>query len=102
MYFSGFSCYTGLVEFCTEIQKFSASECCLVVLNDMVKQAGLIGLSRLVEDLGLRVPLPAVRSEAVQGARRTKISGASILEQYPLSYAPTDLFGQLRLDRKST
>src|SRR2546430_2357619 len=76
--------------------EISASECCLVVLNDMVKQAGLIGLSRLVEDLGLRVPLPAVRSEAVQGARRTKISGASILEQYPLSYAPTDLFGQLR------
>ena len=38
----------------------------------------------------------AVRSEAVQGARRTKISGASILEQYPLSYAPTDLFVQLR------
>jgi len=62
----------------------------------MVKEAGLIGLSRLVEDLRLRVPLPAVRSEAVQGARRTKISGASILEQYPLSYAPTDLFGQLR------
>ena len=74
----------------------SASECYLVVLNNMIKEAGLIGLSRLVEDLGLRVPLPAVRSEAVQGARRTKISGASILEQYPLSYAPTDLFGQLR------
>jgi hypothetical protein len=67
-----------------------------MVLNNMVKQAGLIGLSRLIEDLRLRVPLPAVRSEAVQGARRTKISGASILEQYPLSYAPTDLFGQLR------
>ena len=62
----------------------------------MVKQAGLIGLSRLGEDLGLRVPLSAVRSEVVQGARRGKISGASILEQYPLSYARPDLFGQHR------
>src|SRR5580693_3738084 len=62
----------------------------------MNKEAGLIGLSRLVEDLGLRVPAPTVRSEAVRGARRTKISGDSILEQYPLSYAPTDLLGQLR------
>jgi hypothetical protein len=67
-----------------------------MVLNNMNKQAGLIGLSRLIEDLRLRVPLPAVRSEAIQGARRTKISGSSILEQYPLSYAPTDLCGQLR------
>jgi Fic family protein len=62
----------------------------------MNKEAGLIGLSRLVEDLGLRVPAPTVCSEAVRGARRTKISGDSILEQYPLSYAPTDLLGQLR------
>src|ERR1700730_15945543 len=62
----------------------------------MNREAGLVGLSRLIEDLGLRVPAPTVRSEAVRGARRTKISGDSILEQYPLSYAPTDLLGQLR------
>jgi Fic family protein len=62
----------------------------------MNKEVGLIGLTRLVEELGLRVPAPAVRSEAVRGARRTKISGDSILEQYPLSYAPTDLLGHLR------
>jgi hypothetical protein len=59
----------------------------------MNKEAGLIGLSRLVEDLGLRIPAPTVCSQAVRGARRTKISGDSILEQYPLSYAPTDLLG---------
>jgi Fic family protein len=62
----------------------------------MNKEAGVIGLSRLVEELRLRVPAPAVRSEAVRGGRRTKISGDSILEQYPLSYAPTDLLGQIR------
>jgi Fic family protein len=62
----------------------------------MNKEAGVIGLSRLVEELGLRVPEPAVRSEAIRGGRRTKISGDSILEQYPLSYAPTDLLGHIR------
>jgi hypothetical protein len=62
----------------------------------MNKEAGVIGLSRLVEELGLRVPAPAVRSEAIRGGRRTKISGDSILEQYPLSYAPTDLLGHIR------
>jgi Fic family protein len=62
----------------------------------MNREVGLIGLTRLVEELGLRVPAPAVRSEAVKGARRTKMSGVSILEQYPLSYAPTDLLGHLR------
>ncbi len=62
----------------------------------MNKEAGVIGLSRLVEELGLRVPSPAVRSEAIRGGRRTKISGDSILEQYPLSYAPTDLLGHIR------
>jgi hypothetical protein len=62
----------------------------------MNKEAGVIGLSRLIEKLGLRVPAPAVRSEAIRGGRRTKISGDSILEQYPLSYAPTDLLGHIR------
>jgi hypothetical protein len=62
----------------------------------MNKEVGPIGLSRLVEELGLRVPALAVRSEAVRGGRRTRISGDSILEQYPLSYAPTDLLGHLR------
>ncbi len=62
----------------------------------MNKEAGVIGLSRLVEELELRVPAPAVRSEAIRGGRRTKISGDSILEQYPLSYAPTDLLGHIR------
>lgn len=62
----------------------------------MKNEVGLIGLSRVIEELRLKVPAPAVRSESVRGARRTRISGDSILEQYPVSYAPTDLFGQLR------
>jgi hypothetical protein len=41
----------------------------------MSKEVGLIGLSRLLEELALRVPAPAVRSEAVRGGRQTKIPG---------------------------
>jgi Fic/DOC family len=62
----------------------------------MSREATPIGLVKLIEELGLRVPTPKVRSEAVRGARRTKISEDSVLEQYPMTYAPTDLFGHLR------
>jgi Fic family protein len=55
-----------------------------------------IGLHWLIEELGLDVIPPAVRSEVVRGARKTRIADGSILEQYPLSYAPKDLFGNLR------
>jgi hypothetical protein len=62
----------------------------------MSREATPIGLVKLIEELGLRVPAPAVRCEAVRGARRTKISEDSVLEQYPMTYAPTNLFGHLR------
>jgi hypothetical protein len=62
----------------------------------MSRETTPIGLVRLVEELGLRVPTPTVRSEAVRGARRTKVSEDVVLEQYPMTYAPTDLFGHLR------
>ena len=55
-----------------------------------------IGLHRLIDELGLAVTLPAVRSEAIRGARKTRIADGSILEQYPLAYAPKGLFGHLR------
>ena len=55
-----------------------------------------IGLYRLIEELGLEVVRPAVRSEAIRGARKTRIADGSVLEQYPLAYAPQDLFGHLR------
>lgn len=55
-----------------------------------------IGLHRLIEEFGLDVVLPSVRSEVVRGARKTRIADGSVLEQYPLSYAPKDVFGHLR------
>jgi Fic family protein len=55
-----------------------------------------IGLHWLIEELGLAVVPPAVRSEAVRGARKTRITDGTVLEQYPLTYSPKDLFGHLR------
>jgi hypothetical protein len=57
----------------------------------------VIGLHCLVEEMDLRVPLPAVRSEAVAGTRKTHINpNTTVLEQYPASYAPKDIWGNLR------
>lgn len=50
----------------------------------------LTGFTALVEQLQLQVPTPAVRSEIVQGARRTRIEGDRVYEQYPPSYARED------------
>ena len=55
-----------------------------------------IGFVRLIQDLDLPVPMPTVRSEAVAGARRTKISETSVTEEYPRSYAPEGITGQLK------
>lgn len=55
-----------------------------------------IGLLALIEELGLRVRLPAVRSSAVAGTRRTHISQGLVEEQYPRKYAPANLIGHLR------
>jgi hypothetical protein len=54
-----------------------------------------IGFHCLIAELGLAVVLPAVGSEAIRGARKTRIADGSIFEQYPLAYAPKDLFGHL-------
>ncbi len=55
-----------------------------------------IGLHGLVEQLGLKIPLPAVRSEVVAGARKTRVVDNRILEQYPKSYLPSGVTGNLR------
>ena len=56
-----------------------------------------IGLYCLVEEMALRVPLPAVRSEMVAGTRKTHVNpNTTVLEQYPASYAPKDIWGNLR------
>ena len=48
------------------------------------------GLAWLIEQFGLRVPGPAVRSETIAGARRTVVGNEQVLEQYPAAagYAP--------------
>lgn len=56
-------------------------------------QSIAIGLHRLVEENDLRVPLPALRSEAVSGARKTYEKATEVIEQYPASYAPKTFGG---------
>lgn len=51
---------------------------------------------RIIQELGLSVPMPAVRSEAVAGARRTRMSDGIVFEYYPRIYAPENLIGQLK------
>ncbi|MCA1635131.1 MAG: Fic family protein [Acidobacteria bacterium] len=46
--------------------------------------------------MGLRVPLPAVRSFVTRGARRTTISGGAISEFYPLRFNQETLVGNLK------
>lgn len=55
-----------------------------------------IGLHKLIEVFSLPVNRPAVRSEVVRGARKTRIADGTVLEQYPPTYAPTDIYGHLR------
>lgn len=55
-----------------------------------------VGMHGLVEQIGLKVPLPVVRSEVVPGARKTTLSDNKILEQYPKSYLPIGVMGNLR------
>ena len=55
-----------------------------------------IGLCRLIEDLELQVPQPATRSEIVAGARKTIVRDGRIVEQYPKTYTPVGLLGNLR------
>src|SRR5260221_3564106 len=54
------------------------------------------GLAWLIQHFGLMLPNPAVRSEIVAGARRTVIHNGRVLEQYPKTYAPSGIFGNLR------
>jgi hypothetical protein len=55
-----------------------------------------IGLHKLIDELSLPVNRPAVRSEVVRGARKTRIADGIVLEQCPPTYASADLFGHLR------
>src|SRR5579871_3452147 len=59
-------------------------------MNHSERKTMLIGLAALVQKFHLQVPEPAVRSEIVQGARRSRVEGPRIYEQYPPRYARED------------
>ena len=54
-----------------------------------------LGLCRVIEELGLQVPLPAVRS-SVGKARKTHSENWTIEEQYPKHFAAEGLFAHLK------
>ena len=56
-----------------------------------------IGLTAIIDQLGLKMPYPAVRSEIVAGIRKTTVTNTHVLEQYPRVYQPPEgVIGQLR------
>ncbi len=55
-----------------------------------------IGLMAVIEELNLRVPLPAVQSKASAGARKTLIENGIIFEQYPKTYGVDGLYENLK------
>jgi hypothetical protein len=56
-----------------------------------------VGLHGLAEQLGLKVPLPVVRSEVVPGARKTTLSDNKILQQIPQELSPNRANGESAL-----
>jgi hypothetical protein len=51
----------------------------------------------VIDQLGLKIPYPAVRSELVAGTRKTTVTPTQVLEQYPRVYQPSEsIIGQLR------
>jgi hypothetical protein len=55
-----------------------------------------IGLVAVVEELKLQVPLPAVRSFVVAGARKTRVENEAIYELYPRTYGTKSLYENLK------
>jgi hypothetical protein len=56
-----------------------------------------VGLHALISGLDLKIPRPIVRSIITGGTRKTRITDAEVLEQYPKPYQPAEgLVGQLR------
>jgi hypothetical protein len=56
-----------------------------------------VGLTAIIDRLGLKIPYPVVRSEVVAGTRKTVVTNTQILEQYPRVYQPPEnIVGHLR------
>ncbi len=64
--------------------------------NDAKFVTRKIGLTWVIEELELRVPSPAVRSTVAAGARKTRVEGNAVYEQYPKTYAAEGLFENLK------
>lgn len=56
----------------------------------------LLGLAAVIEELGLQVPTPTVRSSVVAGARKTRVESSGIYEHYPKNYAAGGLYENLK------
>jgi Fic family protein len=54
------------------------------------------GLVAVIKELDLAIPSPSVRSRIVSGARRTRIDGGIVYEDYPKSYASNELYGHIK------
>lgn len=54
------------------------------------------GLMYLIQELGIEVPPPAVRSHIVSGARRTQVADGIVSEYYPQVYTPEGITGNLK------
>jgi len=61
-----------------------------------IKLPAAVGLMAVIKELDLKVPLPAVRSTVISGARKTNNVGGIVNEYYPKSYAVADLYANLK------
>lgn len=59
--------------------------------NDAKFVTRKISLMRVIEELYLRVPSPAVGSTVAAGVRKTRVEGNAGYEQYPKTYAAKGL-----------
>ena len=57
-------------------------------MNRTTNSESPVGLHAVIRDLGLKVPLPIIRSVITGGTRQTRITNVEIREQYPKSYQP--------------
>jgi len=65
-----------------------------LTLNSQTHSIGLVGI---IEDFNLKVPMPAVISKVVRGARKTIVRDDGVItELYPYSYKPEGLIGNLK------
>lgn len=55
-----------------------------------------VGLAVVIEELKLKVPLPAIRSSIVAGARRTRVERDVVYEQYTKNYTVAGLYENLK------